>query len=131
MTFALDHRGSLTCRSTFLHHGGLPGLTMETGQAEAHAWMIVRLGAHVAFIHSHSLKAPMGGGVGMEESQTIHPAMPGPLGKVKGLIVMWYPQLLPQAFKSLSQEPGPSPTFPHAPATTGLNVYSTSLGSPL
>lgn len=96
---------------------------METGRAEAHAGMIVRLGAHVAFIHSHSLKASMDGEVGMEESQAIHPAMPGPLGKVKAcscLIVMWYPQLLPLASKPLSQKPGPSPTFLHAPATIGL-----------
>lgn len=81
VTFAPDHRGSLPCDFTFLHHSGPPDLTVETGPAETLVQTIVRLGVCVSVFHPHSLKTIVGG-VGMHEPRQT-PGMPDPLREVR------------------------------------------------
>lgn len=80
---------------TFLHHGGPPDLTMETGPAQTLAHTLGRLGTHVGFIYPCGLKTPHGL-CGMHEPRHTH-WYACPLGVSINAI----PQLLPLASKSL------------------------------
>lgn len=134
MTFAVDHRGPLPCGLTCLPHGGLPDLAVDTSPPE-----IMQddsdTGSSCGFCLFSWFKGPHGSWYGNGREPSLTPWYAFPLGKgqspfMSGMNAV--SKLLLLASKSLSQKPGPSPAFPHAPATAGLMLIpAKSLGSHL